>query len=76
MSKFAPNCSFPRRAKPAAGGFPRKMRLHFAWGPEEGWGGVDGISFVSDGWFVYFGFLVCLAWVFKEAALVGLLPPP
>ena len=29
----------PCRAKPAAGGFPRKMHPHFAWGPGEGRGG-------------------------------------
>ena len=33
----------PCRAKPAAGGYPCKMRTHFAWGPGEGWGGVRDI---------------------------------
>ena len=26
---------------PAAGGYPCKMRPHFAWGPGEGWGGGE-----------------------------------
>ena len=37
----------PCRAKPAAGGFPRKMHPHFAWGPGEGRGGGGGILFMN-----------------------------
>nr|DAY21064.1 MAG TPA: hypothetical protein [Caudoviricetes sp.] len=29
---------------PPVGGFPRKMRLHFAWGPAEGTGVGFGCS--------------------------------
>ena len=37
----------PCRAKPAAGGFPRKMHPHFAWGPGEGRGGGVGMLFMN-----------------------------
>ena len=37
----------PCRAKPAAGGFPRKMHPHFAWGPGEGRGGGGGMLFMN-----------------------------
>ena len=32
----------------AAGGFPRKMHSHFAWGPGEGWGGGSAHDFAAN----------------------------
>ena len=32
----------------AAGGFPRKMHSHFAWGPGEGWGGGSVLASATD----------------------------
>ena len=46
----------PRRAKPAAGGFPRKMRAHFAWGPGEGRGG--GSDIIDKPKFCFFNYLL------------------